>query len=58
MFPIPGEDLITLEDYNVIFIRAVFRELLTQLANKLKAAISQTMKAGVHQSMNQQLNNF
>ena len=57
-FPNPGLDLITLEDYNFIFLRAIFRELLTQLANKLKEAMAKTLKTGVIQTMNQQLNNF
>lgn len=51
-FPVPGLDLLTLEDYNQIFLRAIFRELLTQLAKKLKDAMAKTLKAGVVQSMN------
>jgi hypothetical protein len=57
-FPVPGLDLITLDDYNLIFLRAIFRELLTQLAKKLKDAMAKTLKSGEVQSMNQQLNNF
>jgi len=36
----------------MIFLRAIFRELLTQLANKLKDAMAKSLKTGVTQSMN------
>lgn len=50
--------MITQEDYTLVFIRGVFRELLTQLASKLKKAMLQSVKKGVYQTMNRQLNNF
>ena len=38
-YPACGEDFITIEDYNMVFCKGIFRELLTQLASKLKDAM-------------------
>jgi hypothetical protein len=57
-FPSPGEDYITFDDYCLIFIRGVFRELLTQLAVKLKEVMQASLKKGVYLNMNRHLNNY
>ena len=57
-FPQAGEDMISFEDYTMIFIRGIFRELLTQLAYKLKEAMALAMQKGSYQTMNRHLNNY
>lgn len=57
-YPAVGEDMINLEEYNLIFAIAIFRELLTQLAMRLKEVMHQALKKNLHFNMNQHLNNY
>ncbi len=57
-YPSVGEDMINLEEYNLIFAVGIFRELLTQLAMRLKEVMHLALKKDLHFNMNQHLNNY
>lgn len=57
-YPAPGEDILSLEDYQIVFCKGIFRELLTQLAEKLKEVMEHALSKNVHLTLNRHLNNY
>jgi hypothetical protein len=57
-YPAPGEDILSLEDYQIVFCKGIFRELLTQLAEKLKEVMEHALSNNVHLTLNRHLNNY
>ncbi len=57
-YPEVGDDIIVREDFMQIFSKGIIRELLTQLANKLRDFMKDYVKRGIHLSMNRLLNDY